>query len=155
MVSGEIALEIVQGALRFFYVGGSQNHQALLRFRARREVRVLDVDPSLGQTIGDVRQDPWFVIALNHQNVILEREHTAFTEDHEGLGGITHDHADDGVIDRVGSGEGVDVNLGGGQLRANTRERAGAVPKKDSELCGGLDRHLRVHERKNARVVER
>ena len=140
-----LALEIVQRAERFFDIRGSQNHEAGLRFRGAGEVGVLDVDARLGQPFGDRGERAGFVVAFDHQDVVLESEHAPFAEDHEGLGRVAHDHTDDGVIDRVGGGEGVNVDLRGGELAADARESAGPVAEENGELRGGLDLDLRIH----------
>ncbi len=127
----------------------------MLRFRARRQVGVLDIDPGLREAVGDARQHSWFVIALDHQHVILEREHASFAENHERFGRVTHDHTDDRVIDRIRCRKGMDVYLRGGQFSADARKCAGTVSEEDGELGGGLNRHLRTHGRENARVPER
>ena len=138
-------LEIVQRAERFFHVRRSQNHEPGWRFRCAGEVGVLDVDARLGQPFGDRGERAGFVVAFDHQDIVLESEHAPFAEDHEGLGRVAHDHADDGVIDRVGGGEGVNVDLRGGKLGTDAREGTWPVAEEDGELCGGLDLNLRIH----------
>jgi hypothetical protein len=139
-------LEIVQCAERFFDVRGSQNHEPGLRFRGAGEVGVLDVDARLGQPFGDRSQRSGFVVALDHQNIVLESEHAPLPEDHEGLGRIAYDHPDDGVIDCVGSGKGVNVDLRGGQLATDAREGARPITEENGELCGGLNLDVRIHK---------
>ena len=138
-------LEIVQRAERFFHVRRSQNHEPGWRFRCAGEVGVLDVDARLGQPFGDRGERAGFVVAFDHQDIVLESEHAPFAQDHEGLGRVAHDHTDDGVIDRVGGGEGVYVDLRGGELAANAREGARSISEEDGELGGGLDLDLRIH----------
>lgn len=147
------ALEIVQRAERPFDIGGPQNHQAGRRFCAAGEVGVLDVDARPGQPFGNQRERAGFIIAFDHQDVIFESEHAPFAEDHKRLGWVAHDHPDDGVIDRVGCGQCVDVDLGGRELGADAGEGAGSISEKNSELSGGLDLKLRIHEPENAPAI--
>jgi hypothetical protein len=140
----------VQRAQRFFDVRGSQNHKAGWRFRGAGEVGVLDVDARLGQPFGDRGERAGFVVAFDHQDIVLESEHAPFAEDHEGLGWVADHHPHDGVIDCVGGGEGVNVNLRGGELTTDARKGAGSVAEEDGELRGGLDMDLRIHKTKNA-----
>ena len=140
----------MQRAERFFNIRGSQNHEPGLRFCGGGEVGVLDVDARPGQPFGDRREGAGFVVAFDHQDVVLESEHAPFAENHEGLGRVAYDHTNDGVIDRIGGGEGVNVDLRGGELAADAREGAGSISEEDGELGGGLDLDLRIHERENA-----
>ena len=137
----------MQRAERFFNIRGPQNHEPGLRFCCGGKVGVLDVDARLGQPFGDRRESAGFVVAFDHQDIVLEREHAPFAEDHQGLGRVAHDHAHYGVIDCVGGGEGVNVDLRGGEFAADTRKGSGSIAEEDGELRSGLDLHLRIHNR--------
>ena len=52
-------------------------------------------------------------------------------EDHESFGRIAHHHSHDGVIDRVGCRQGVDVDLFRSQLGADPRKSARPVAEED------------------------
>ena len=49
------------------------------------------------------------------------------------------------MIDRIGSGEGVDVYFGFGQCLTHARERSGSIAEKDRQLRGCFDGELGVH----------
>ena len=55
------------------------------------------------------------------------------------------------MIDRIGGGKRVDVDLGGGQFTADAGERAGTVTEENRQLRRRLDRDMRIHREKDAR----
>lgn len=140
----------MQRTERLLDIRWPQNHKAGLRLRIGGEISVLDVDARFGEPLGNRSQCPGFVVAFNHQDVVLESEHAPFPEDHEGLGRVAHHHADNGMIDRVGGGEGVDVDLRRGQLGADPGQGAGPIAEKNGELGGSLDLDVRIHGKENA-----
>ena len=47
-------------------------HESDFRFRRAGEVGIFDVDARLGQPLGDCSEGTRFVVALDHQNIVLE-----------------------------------------------------------------------------------
>ena len=145
----------MQRAERFFNIRGSQNHEPGLRFCGAGEVGVLDINARLGQPFGDRGECAGFVVAFDHQDIVLECEHAPFSENHEGLGRVADHHPHDSVINRIGGGEGVNVNLRSGELATDARKGAGSVAEEDGELRGGFNLDVRTHEQENAPVKGR
>ena len=110
--------------------------------------------PGLREAIRDGRERAGLVVALDHENIVFERENTAFTKDHERLGRIAHHHPNDGVIDRIGGGERVDIDFRRGEFGADAGERAWAVSEEDRQLRRSFDQDLRYHFCKHARCSD-
>src|SRR5439155_15269719 len=55
------------------------------------------------------------------------------------LGRIAHNHAHNGVIDRIGGSQRVDINSGVGQRLTHARKCAGTICKENCQLSGGFN----------------
>ncbi len=142
---GFALLKIVQGALGSLHIRRPQHHETVFRTDRCRQVGIFDVDAGRGEAIRDDAEGSRLIIALDHQHFVFESQDAALAQNHKGLGRIAHHHAHDRVIDRVGGGKGVNIDLRLRELGADPGESAGAIAKKNGELGSSLDLDLRSH----------
>lgn len=121
------------------HIAHAQDQQAAAGGWHRGEVGILDVDFYGGEGLRDAREAAGAVVVFHHQNLALDDERSVGLQQRDGASGVAHHHAHHGVIDRVGNGEAVDVDLVLGQRVADFDERAGAVGDEDGELLDDAD----------------
>lgn len=105
----------------------------------RGEVGILDIDLCRRECAGDAGESARTVVVLDHQNLILDDQGPVGLKDGDSAAGVAHDHSDDGMIDRVGNGQSIDIDLFHREGVADLDQCAGLVCNEDGELFDDSD----------------